>query len=302
MATSEYRGWKNCVRLSNGRIELIATTEIGPRIIHCSVAGGENLFKVWDETAGLTGGDEWRSYGGHRLWHSPEAMPRTYVPDNGPVKAKETKKGLRLTQPVEELTGIEKQIDIALVDGKPSAVVTHRLTNRGAWPVALAPWALSVMGEGGKSIVPMPPRGTHPECLLPVNTLTLWPFTDMSDPRWTWGLKYMMLQQSAKAPQPQMAGLMAPDGWCACAVKGCLFVKRFDYVPGAAYPDFGSCVESFTNGDMIELETLGPLVTLAPGQSVEHVETWSVFAGVAAPKNDADVDRLVLPRVREATA
>ena len=288
-----YRGWPNCVKLTNGLIELVVTSDVGPRIIHVSAAGGENLFKVYDEMAGKSGGDMWRIYGGHRLWHAPEVEPRTYAPDNSPVKVKETKRGLRVVQPVEASTGIEKQIDVALADGKPSAVVKHTLTNHGPWPVELAPWALSVMDVGGKVIIPMPPRGTHPECLLPANTLTLWPYTDMRDPRWTWGFKYICLQQDASAKLPQKAGVMVPDGWVACAIKGSLFVKRFDFVPGAKYPDWGCSVETFTNKDMIEMETVGPLVTLAPGASVEHVERWSVFTGVPAPKSEDEIDQLL---------
>ena len=296
-----YRGWPNCVKLTNGKIELMVTTDVGPRIIHCAPAGGENLFKVYDEMVPTRrDGDAWRIYGGHRLWHAPEVEPRTYAPDNSPIKAVATRKGARFLQPVEASTGIEKQIDVALVDGKAAAVVTHKLTNRGPWPVELAPWALSVMDVGGKVIIPMPPRGTHPECLLPANTLTLWPYTDMRDARWTWGFKYVMLQQDANAKLPQKAGVMVPDGWVACAIKGCLFVKQFDYVAGAKYPDWGCSVETFTNEDLIEMETVAPLVTLAPGASVEHVERWSVFTGVASPKTDDDVDKHILPRIRDA--
>jgi hypothetical protein len=291
-----YRGWANCYRLSNGVIELVVTADVGPRIIRCGFAGGENLFCEFAEMMGRTGGDEWRIYGGHRLWHAPEAVPRSYAPDNEPVKVKEQKKFVRVTQPVEKSTGIRKEIDIALSPGKPHAKLTHRLTNTGPWPVELAPWALSVMAAGGKVIIPLPPRGTHPECLLPANTLTLWPYTDMSDKRWTWGFKYVMLQQDVKAAKPQKAGVMVPDGWVACAVKGQLFVKTFEFVPGAKYPDWGCCVETFTNQQMIEMETVGPLTTLAPGASVEHVEDWSLFKDVAVPKTDADADRDILPK------
>jgi len=178
--------------------------------------------------------------------------------------------------------------------------VTHRLANHGPWPVELAPWALSVMDVGGRVIIPMPPRGTHPECLLPANTLTMWPYTDLRDPRWTWGFKYIMLQQDASAKLPQKAGVMVPDGWVACAIKGCLFVKRFDFIAGAKYPDWGCSVETFTNKDMIEMETVAPLVTLAPGASVEHVERWHVFTNVPIPMTDDDVDRDILPRLLTA--
>lgn len=48
-----------------------------------------------------------------------------------------------------------------------------------------------------------------------------------------------------------------------------LFVKRCEAVAApAAYPDLGCTFERFTNADLLELETLGPLTTLAPAESV----------------------------------
>ena len=41
----------------------------------------------------------------------------------------------------------------------------------------------------------------------------------------------------------------------------------------------GSNVEAFVKDVCIELETLGPLKTLYPKESVEHQETWEVHAG-----------------------
>ncbi|MCJ7665262.1 MAG: DUF4380 domain-containing protein, partial [Actinobacteria bacterium] len=81
----KFGGWENCLRLENDEIELVATTDVGPRIIRLGFKGGQNLFKEFGDQLGKTGGDQWRIYGGHRLWHAPEAVPRTYFPDNKPV-------------------------------------------------------------------------------------------------------------------------------------------------------------------------------------------------------------------------
>ena len=77
---TEYRGWQNCYRLSNNLVDLIVTTDVGPRVIRFGFVGEENEFKEYEELMGRTGGAEWRIYGGHRLWHAPEARPRTYYP------------------------------------------------------------------------------------------------------------------------------------------------------------------------------------------------------------------------------
>jgi len=301
MEKINYRGWPNCYRLSNDLVDLIVTTDVGPRIIRFGFVGEDNEFKEYEDMVGKTGGDEWRLYGGHRLWHAPEEQPRTYYPDNSPVAVEEHSDFVRVIQPTETTTGIQKEMDIRLLPDEAHVEVTHRLRNDNLWTVELAVWALTVMAQGGRAIIPLPPRGSHEESLLPTNIMTLWAYTDLADPRWTWGTRYVMLRQDPAAEKPQKIGLMVPDGWVAYARDGHLFIKKFSYVPGGHYPDFGCSVETFTNADMLEAETLTPLVHLEPGATVEHVEHWLLFRDVPMPQDDADVDAHVLPRV-EAVA
>ena len=294
-----YRGWKNCCRISNGKVELIVTTDVGPRVIRFGFIGGQNLFKEYDAQLGKRGGKAWRIYGGHRLWHAPEDSKRTYFPDNSPVTVEQRAGKVCFIQPVETTTGIQKEIEIKLAPNRASVELVHRLRNTGAWPVELAPWALSVMAPGGTGIIPLPARGSHPKDLLPGNLLTLWLYTDMSDRRWTWGRQYILLRQdSSPKSQPQKLGALVPDGWAGYALNGQLFVKKFACFAGANYADYGCNFETFTNHEMLEVETLGPFTKIAPGQTVEHTETWSLFDNVPAPECDRDVTQHVLPNVR----
>ncbi len=48
---------------------------------------------------------------------------------------------------------------------------------------------------------------------------------------------------------------------------------------------------------MLEIESLGPLVKLVPGEKVEHTERWSLVGSVPEFKEEADIDKNVLPRV-----
>ena len=296
-----YKGWPNCYQVSNGLVELIATTDVGPRLIRFGFAGEDNELKEFEEMLGQTGGDEWRIYGGHRLWHAPEEMPRTYYPDNVHVTLEKCEGFVRLVQPPEPASGIQKEIDISLVSGAAQAVITHRLRNTNLWAVKLAPWALTVMAPGGIAIMPLPPRGSHADNLRPTSSLALWAYTDMGDPRWTWGRQYLLLRQDPAAKTPQKVGVRVSDGWAAYARNGHLFVKTFGHQPDADYPDFNSTVEVFTDEQMLEVETLGSLVELAPGATAEHVERWFLFRDVPAPEDDAGVEEHVLPRIRAAT-
>src|SRR5262245_37572244 len=100
-----YLNLHNCYKLSNGTVEVIVTTDVGPRIIRYAMAGGENILAELPEASVKTELGEWKPYGGHRLWHAPEAMPRSYSPDNSPIEFKqEGTNAVRLTQPVEPKT------------------------------------------------------------------------------------------------------------------------------------------------------------------------------------------------------
>jgi len=296
VATISYRGWPGCCRLWNDSVELVVTTDVGPRIIRFGFIG-ENELGEFPEHAGHTGGDEFRLYGGHRLWHAPESLERTYCPDNAPVALERQADGVRITQPTEARTGIQKEMVISLSPTDAQVQIVHRLWNRNLWAVDLAAWALTVMASGGTAVIPLPPRIPYPEGLLPTGRLALWPYTDPTDPRWRWGRKYILLRQDATRPAPQKLGASVPDGWIAHVRNGRLFVKTFRYMPEAMYPDLGSAVETFTDGRMLELETLSPIARVEPRGAIEHVEHWHLWRDVAVPLGDDDVDRHIFPKL-----
>jgi len=294
-----YKGWPNCYRLSNGLVDLVVTSDVGPRIIRYGFIGEDNEFIEFTDDLGKTGGEEWHSFGGHRLWHAPEDQVRTYFPDNYPVQVRQYPKFLRVTQLTEPTTGIQKEIDIRLDPETSHVQVTHRLVNNNLWDVELAGWALSVMANGGVAILPLPPRGEHPAQILPSSSLVLWAYTDLSDPRWTLGKHFILQRQHPRWPVAQKIGAPVPDGWVAYARAGHLMVKKFTYFADEVYPDQGCSVELFSRGDLSEMETLGPLVVLEPGEGVEHVEDWYLLKDVPQPESDSNVLQNVAPRIAE---
>ena len=91
----------NCYRLSNGVVEVVVTTDVGPRIIRYGFVGEDNLLgEVPDDTV-TTDLGVWKPWGGHRLWTAPEAMPRSYSPDNDRVAFTIEGSTIRLVQSVE---------------------------------------------------------------------------------------------------------------------------------------------------------------------------------------------------------
>jgi hypothetical protein len=272
---TKYQGW-NSYRVSNGEVELMVTEDIGPRIMRFGFVGGQNLFKEFEQGLGTSGEPKWLPRGGHRLWAAPEDPVKTYAPDNGPVTIEIVGDTLMATEPVEEITGLEKRIRVK-ISAAGAVEVTHRLRNASGASIELAPWALTMMAPGGTGVHGFPPRGTHPKDLNPTNPLVMSAYTDLSDPRWRFTKKYMMLRQDPNATSPQKLGSWNRNTFGAYLLGSDLFIKRYEALGAPrAYPDLGCSFETFTNAAMLELETLGPMTVLEPGASVEHVERWSL--------------------------
>ena len=288
-----YGGWRNNVRLSNREIELIVTAEVGPRVIRLGFIGGPNEFCEINDEVGKTGGNEWRLYGGHRLWHAPESVPRTYYPDNHPVEWRPDGDGVLFSSPPEPTTGIAKGMHIRIDADSNRIHVTHTLRNDGAWPVTMAAWALTVMAPGGRVIVPQEPFGPHPQFLLPARPLVVWRYTDMGDPRFTWGRKFIQLRQDRNAKAPLKFGALNTLGWVAYENGGRVFVKRFACQERASYLDYGCNCEFFTNEAMLEVESLSPVATLEPGATLAHEERWQLFRNAELGPGEESIEAAI---------
>ena len=128
----------------------------------------------------------------------------------------------------------------------------------------------------------------------------------MDDERVRWGDRFVVLHQDPTAKPPFKLGLINEAGWSAYFNRHSAFVKRFPFVPGELYPDFGVNYESYTTDFMLEMETLSPLRTLQPGEAMEHVESWHLIPDVSYPGGSeddlaavlTDCCHLELPQVR----
>ena len=297
----QYSHYGDCYKLTNGTVEVIVTANLGPRVICYRFIDGTNILgELGPDTVVKTELGEWHPWGGHRLWHAPEVLPRSYVPDNDPIEVQLIGNStVRATPALETATNIQKEMYINLDREGTGVTITHTLKNTGAWPVELAPWALTIMNAGGRTILPQEPFIPHSERLLAARPLVLWHFTDMSDPRWTFGKKYIQLRTDSNLNYPQKIGAGNKQGWAGYLREDLLFVKRFPYIEGANYPDYGCNFETFTSGDFIEVETLGSLVKLEPGEVATHVEHWHLFNNVDAGDTEDSLDKAIMPLVKK---
>src|SRR5260370_28352520 len=109
---TQYRGWPNCYRISNGEVDIVVTTDVGPRIIRYGFSGGPNIFKEFDEQVGKSGEATWQARGGHRIWIAPEDAVLSYALDNWAISAAINGYVIVLTGKVEKEPGLVKPMSV----------------------------------------------------------------------------------------------------------------------------------------------------------------------------------------------
>ena len=298
-----FKDYGKCLCITNGVIEAYVTIDIGPRIIRFGYVGEQNIlcsnrkaFGPKDDkefTDYFGEGKRWENLGGHRIWVSPESYPETYYPDLEPVHYELTENGAVFTPAPEKENGVAKTLEIKMDPDDENMQVTMRVKNISDGDKTFSVWGLSVSEKGGTLVIPM---NTNDTGLLSNRIISVWPYTDMSNDRIYWGSRYVTLRQDEKYEQPIKLGFDLNCGTVYYCLGDDIFRKSFDTNhPVAAYPDGGCSFETYTNENMIEVESLSELKTVKPGDSSCLTESWSLYKKPCEVdfKNDQSIDSML---------
>lgn len=263
------------VELGDETLTLHVATSVGPRILGLQPRGASNLFATLPRET-LTGATRGRFHfhGGHRLWAAPEHPTRTYAPDDLPPDVLSGDGWIEVTGPTEPESGLQKQLHITL-EGQGGVRITHRLINRGPWPIECAPWAITQLRPGGTAILPLGNHAVDPHEVRPNRAIVFWPYTRLDDPALELD-DCAILARAPAAGRRLKIGIANPHGWLAYHLDGWLFIKNAPYDPRARYADLGASSQVYADERFVELETLGPLNHVDPGESLAHTESWQV--------------------------
>lgn len=298
-----FKTYGRCVSISNGKIEALITIEMGPRIIFFGFSGGRNLMCTDREGLGYKDdgnyaeffgeGRKWESFGGHRIWLSPESYPETYTPDDKPVSYEIIQNGAVFIPEADKEIGAAKTLQIKMSESGYDMTVNMRVKNISSAPKKFAVWSLSVCAAGGTIIIPM---NTNDTGLLHNRTISVWPYTDMRDSRIYWGGKYITLKQDKTAIDPIKLGFDLNCGTAYYVLGNEILKKNYSTNhPDGIYPDGGCSFETYTNKVMLEFETLSELKTVSPGEANELTEHWTLcrYDGSADLRNDESIAEML---------
>lgn len=263
-----YVGWSDPVRLGNGKVELVAVPQVA-RVLDFGPVNGGNLLWLDPRTAGGVQGDglNYRTFGGGKLWVAPQAgwkalwgmWPPCPLLDGGActVEARDGR-SVRLRGADGSRHGVRFDRDIALAEDRPRADLTYRLVATGT-PAPWAAWSVVQLRPGGRLLVP-----------LAGDEAVRWEKPE-HERGWT-------LEDGCwSARQDAVRGKLFLDGgagWLAYVVGRTAFVLVADPEQRDPRPAGEARFEVFFGADFVELEQVGSLRALKPGETAVLRETW----------------------------
>ncbi len=274
----EYHGWDAFV-FSNSLVKAVVVPGIA-RIMDFRLVGGDNVIwqneSMWGMESIVTNSD-WQNFGGVRLSVSPQAAwgwPPAPLLDRGSCKSSVDAVGLNLQgQPVPAL-GV--RLDRSLSMEKDSQVfhLSYSMQNISTNPVSWGIWNIVQLRPGGRVMLPAPKDAVIWEATEKEGTGIWKPIKDGKLKFWARVDDLLVMQHTN---QTSKIFATSSQGWVAYIYGDTVYVLSFEADVNAEYPAGEGSAEVYTNGGYVELEHIGPLVTLLPGEKTVLIEKWHLF-------------------------
>jgi hypothetical protein len=291
-----YHGWSNALAMRNDHVEVIVVPEIG-RVMSFGFHG-ENVF--WEDPL-LYGkavnpeAAEWINFGGDKSWPAPEAEWGKYTGrkewrpppafDSAPNDARIDGRDIVLLSPVDPFYGVQITRRVHLDGKEPKMTITTTYERITGAPSKIGIWVITQFKEPVAILVPQAEGSIFENG-----------FYKFSAESWTnVTVGHGLIRITRDAAKPHKLGSDAGHLLWVGTRAICLVSSR--RVRGGEYPDRGASAEVYTNPDpktYVELEMLGPLSLMKPGDKTSRESTYTLFPRAS---DDAEQDaRRVLKR------
>ena len=314
-----YRGWPSAFLLTNGKADVILVPAIG-RIMAYQFAGRPQTNILWNNAA-LLGkplpfaapypprATDWTNYGGDKLWpapqddwpraqHQPAPWPPDPQMDYGPYRVSRLRNGLRLTGPWSQNRQMRAIRDFILAPGGTRLTLRETfqksassapIDTPGTSPhLPLGLWNIAQARPDATVFVPLNPRSRFAEG-----------YTALAGKKGepNWHAQDGLLAVTTQTAQGDKVGVDTAQGWIGALYGGSLlFSEQFALDPQGVYPDQNTSLQVWSQSgtdSYLEMEALGPMADMGPGQEQTRTLTWDLRRLPRTPRNGGDARHLV---------
>ncbi len=275
---TESAGYTDCLVLENAEARVVLGHQSGGRVLEYAL-NGQNVIYLDPEQNGKT----WKT-------GDPPYHPRGGRFDIGPEKLMPPHPALwigewssaatgprtgRMMSVVDPDTGIQIIRDFKLDEDSSRLSCRQTMMNKSKTAVArLCHWGRTLVTGGGIVVMPLGEYSRFPKKYVlygPDDSILFNP----SDPNVRERDGYLEILGPPKHPK---TGMDSAEGWLACLMpQNLMFLKSYATYPERGYNEIAGLTVSVwmpADGNMIELEPIGPMETLKPGQSAVFEEEW----------------------------
>lgn len=254
-------------RLANDHLSLTIVPALSGRVMELNYRG-QNCFWINDALLkGEIGGDptfgNWMNWGGHKTWLAPQSRwpsPNAQSDEMDNVEwdvVSQSETGIELRGPVIPWGGVRLGRRLTLADGASEAQVLESITNESDGPRTWSVWAVAQFPVPGWAVYPKDERKT---LTPPVRRFDGDRLRFAGDSKWK-------------------VGALTPSGWGEYRADSWQWSFRACFAADVSLPHPDGCnLETWSNSapGYMELEWLGPLLTLAPGETWAFETGWSL--------------------------
>ena len=288
----ECAGYSGCILLENADTRVVLDPNCGGRVLEYSWKG-RNSIMLDPEQDGWTYGPDKKQIDpcGGRLDIGPEmTIPKhpalwlgTWTGDRaGPRKA-------RLTSQHDEATGVQLIRDFELSEASSHLRVTQTIQNVSHETKSYCHWSRTLARPDGICVVPLTPPSRFPNGYIMYGPGPVMNYRP-NDPHIRIQEELLVIDGLPKHPK---LGIDTFAGWLAYLMReDLLFVKRFPTYPDRFYGEMAAITVSiYYHPRMCELEPIGPMEHLGPGEVASYTEDWWLLE-MDYPDNTLDLAEL----------
>jgi hypothetical protein len=274
-----YGGYEDCAQISNGRTRIILGHQFGGRLLAYESEGKNILYLDPKEAEWNLNNIQSPRVSAGRFDVGPEyLMPRTQFIWSGKWEVKVTGDlSARMTSQIDPTTSIQVTRDFELDKDSSHLKIKQTVLNKGDQLVRHNYWSRTFVIHGGVAVIPCDPhRSLIPNLYYVSQHRYLINFRP-EDPAVRRVKDYLVVDSPPEFPK---LGFDCAVGWVAYqAPNDLLFVKKWPVFPDRKYGDPGEIQFSLwyptpNKFPACEIEPIGPLVPLKPGQKSSFTVDW----------------------------
>jgi hypothetical protein len=271
-------GYENCIELKNNDVRVVLEPNMGGRILAYELHGNNVLYRdTLQDGMIYKKGDRGNPSGGRCDIGPEKIVPNRPALFLGKWEGSITgdRQG-RLISQKDTSTGVQLTRDFTLDEKGSKLVFTQVIKNVSQETKYYCHWSRTFVKGGGISITPLNPRSRFPKGYIvygPGNVLDFMP----KEPNLQ--VRNGILEMYGPPDRPKFV-MDVSEGWMAyITTDNQLFVKKFNVYPERVYGEMTAanvCVYYLKN-QFTEIEPMGPMETIRPGEEVSFTETWYLF-------------------------